>query len=210
MQRSKAPTCLDQIGRTEPRGPGIVGSARLGTACKPSQLGLRRANSRYGLRLLTLSLLAPLAACAAQPSPSELIAAPASESATSTGPQSVSGNPMRPGLWEFTRAGGMAANNLGKHCVSATDLSDSRSRVNGYLKPEEKQQCRSWRITWQGSSANYDGVCDLRGAPVVVQGRITASGEYYSDEQQQARDESGFAQAVKDIINARRIGDCQS
>jgi hypothetical protein len=120
----------------------------------------------------------------------------------------VTGNPLRPGLWEFTRAGGMAANNLGKHCIRTEDSTNPRSRVNGYLSPEEKQQCSVWHITWQGSGANYDGLCTLRGNQVTVKGRITASAEYYSDEQQQARDESGFAQAVKDIINGRRIGDC--
>jgi hypothetical protein len=122
--------------------------------------------------------------------------------------QNVSGNPMRPGLWEFTRAGGMAANNLGKHCIKAADLSEPRSRINGYLTPEEKQQCEAWNISWQGSNATYDGVCTLRGNKVSIKGAITASAEYYSDTQQQARDESGFAQAVKDIINGRRIGDC--
>lgn len=134
----------------------------------------------------------------------------AGEDISKTNAPPVAGNPMRPGLWEFTRAGGMAANSLGKHCVTARDVSDPRSRANGYLAPEEKRQCERWSIDWRGTSAQYEGLCKIRGNNISIKGSITASAEYYSDEQQQARDESGFAQAVKDIINARRIGDCQS
>jgi hypothetical protein len=170
-------------------------------------------------KLPALMLFLPLAACAAPAtapvrdggSPtasSNTQVASVDKSAPIKVAQTISGNPMRPGLWDFTRAGGMAANSLGKHCITSAELSDPRSRVNGYLKPEEKQQCETWNVSWQGGSGSYKGVCTLRGNKVSIKGSITASAEYYSDEQQQARDESGFAQAVKDIINGRRIGDC--
>lgn len=168
-------------------------------------------------KLPALMLFLPLAACAAPATaPVRDGGSPTASSNTQVASadqsapiaQTISGNPMRPGLWDFTRAGGMAANSLGKHCITSAELSDPRSRVNGYLKPEEKQQCETWNVSWQGGSGSYKGVCTLRGNKVSIKGSITASAEYYSDEQQQARDESGFAQAVKDIINGRRIGDC--
>ena len=50
-------------------------------------------------------------------------------------------NPMQPGTWEFTRSGGMAANLIGRFCITARDIADPMSPVNGFLSREEKSRC---------------------------------------------------------------------
>ena len=48
-------------------------------------------------------------------------------------PARADSNPMQPGTWEFTRSGGMAANLIGRFCITAADIADSMSPVNGFL-----------------------------------------------------------------------------
>ena len=36
------------------------------------------------------------------------------------GPAWADSNPMQPGTWEFTRSGGMAANLIGRFCITAS------------------------------------------------------------------------------------------
>jgi len=39
-------------------------------------------------------------------------------------PAQADSNPMQPGTWEFTRSGGMAANRIGRFCITAADIAD--------------------------------------------------------------------------------------
>jgi hypothetical protein len=117
-------------------------------------------------------------------------------------------NPMQPGTWEFTRSGGMAANLIGRFCITAADIADSMSPVNGFLSREEKSGCKGWKIEWHGERGQYSGSCQLGGKPAQVSGRIVAAAGTYSDTQNVKKEGDAAASPILDIINGLRLGPC--
>jgi hypothetical protein len=117
-------------------------------------------------------------------------------------------NPMQPGTWEFTRSGGMAANLIGRFCITAADIGDPMSPVNGFLSREEKSRCKGWQIEWHGERAQYSGACQLGGKPAQVSGRIVAAAGTYSDTQNVKKDSDTAVSPILDIINGLRLGPC--
>ena len=117
-------------------------------------------------------------------------------------------NPMHPGTWEFTRSGGMAANLIGRFCVTAADIADPMSPVNGFLSRDEKAGCQDWKIEWRGERAQYSGSCRLGGKSAQVNGRIVAAAETYSDTQNVKKDGETASSPILDIINGLRLGPC--
>jgi len=117
-------------------------------------------------------------------------------------------NPMQPGTWEFTRSGGMAANRIGRFCVTAADIADPISPVNGFLSREDKSRCKDWKIEWHGEHGQYSGTCQLDGKPAQVSGRIVAAAGTYSDTQHVLKEGDTAASPILDIINGLRLGPC--
>ncbi len=117
-------------------------------------------------------------------------------------------NPMQPGTWEFTRSGGMAANFIGRFCITAADIADPMSPVNGFLSREEKSGCKDWKIEWHGERADYSASCRLGGKIAQVSGRIVAAAGTYSDTQNVKKDGDTAASPILDIINGLRLGPC--
>lgn len=117
-------------------------------------------------------------------------------------------NPMQPGTWEFTRSGGMAANLIGRFCITAADIADPMSAVNGFLSREEKSRCKDWKIEWHDERGQYSGSCQLGGKPAQVSGRIAAAAGTYSDTQNVKKDGDTAASPILDIINGLRLGPC--
>lgn len=117
-------------------------------------------------------------------------------------------NPMQPGTWEFTRSGGMAANLLGRFCITAADIADPMSPVNGFLSRDEKRGCRDWKVEWHGERGQYSGACQLGGKPATVSGRIVAAATTYSDTQNVKKEGDAPASPILDIINGLRLGPC--
>lgn len=117
-------------------------------------------------------------------------------------------NPMHPGTWEFTRSGGMAANLIGRFCITAADIADPMSPVNGFLSREEKAGCQDWKVEWRGERGQYSGSCRLGGKSAQVNGRIVAAGETYSDTQNVKKDGETASSPILDIINGLRLGPC--
>jgi hypothetical protein len=123
-------------------------------------------------------------------------------------PVRADSNPMQPGTWEFTRSGGMAANLIGRFCITAADIADPLSPVNGFLSREEKSACPDWKIEWQAGRGQYSGSCQLGGKPARVDGRIVAAATTYSDTQNIKREGDTPASPILDIINGLRLGPC--
>ena len=123
-------------------------------------------------------------------------------------PAYADSNPMQPGTWEFTRSGGMAANLIGRFCITATDIADPLSPVNGFLSREEKSGCRDWKVEWKGERAQYTGACQLGGRSAEVSGRIVANAGNYSDTQNIKREGAAATSPILDIINGLRLGPC--
>ena len=123
-------------------------------------------------------------------------------------PAQADSNPMQPGTWEFTRSGGMAANLIGRFCVTAADIGDPMSPVNGFLSRDEKNQCSNWNIEWQASRAQYSGTCRWKDQVVEVSGRIVATANTYSDTQDQRKESSAPRSPILDIINGQRLAPC--
>ena len=123
-------------------------------------------------------------------------------------PSRADSNPMHPGTWEFTRSGGMAANLVGRFCVTARDIADPMSPVNGFLSREQKSGCKEWKVDWQGERAQYSGFCELSGKSARVSGRIVATSGTYSDTQDIKKDGDTAASPILDIINGLRLGPC--
>ena len=119
-------------------------------------------------------------------------------------------NPMQPGTWEFTRSGGMAANLIGRFCITAADIADPMSPVNGFLSREDKSGCKDWKIQWHGERGQYSGSCQLGGKPAEVSGRIVAGAEIYSDTQDVKKAANTAASPILDIINGLRLGPCDN
>ena len=117
-------------------------------------------------------------------------------------------NPMQPGTWEFTRSGGMAANLIGRFCVTAADIGDPMSPVNGFLSRDEKNQCSNWKVEWQAGRAQYSGTCRWKDQLVEVTGRIVATEETYSDTQDQKKAGAAPSSPILDIINGQRLAPC--
>ena len=117
-------------------------------------------------------------------------------------------NPMQPGTWEFTRSGGMAANLIGRFCITAADIADPMSPVNGFLSREDKSACKNWKIEWHGERGQYSGSCQLGGKPAQVNGRIVAAAATYSDIQNVKKDGETATSPILDIINGLRLGPC--
>ena len=117
-------------------------------------------------------------------------------------------NPMQPGTWEFTRSGGMAANRIGRFCITAADIADPRSPVNGFLSRDEKKQCSNWTIEWRTGRAQYSGTCRWKDQIVEVSGRIVATADTYSDTQDQKKEGSTPKSPILDIINGLRLAAC--
>ena len=117
-------------------------------------------------------------------------------------------NPMQPGTWEFTRSGGMAANLIGRFCVTAADIADPMSPVNGFLSRAEKAGCQDWKVEWRGERGQYSGSCRLGGKSAQVNGRIVAAAETYSDTQNVKKDGETASSPILDIINGLRLGPC--
>ena len=117
-------------------------------------------------------------------------------------------NPMHPGTWEFTRSGGMAANLIGRFCVTAADIADPMSPVNGFLSREEKAACQDWKVEWRGERGQYSGSCRLGGKSAQVNGRIVAAADTYSDTQNVKKDGETASSPILDIINGLRLGPC--
>ena len=125
-------------------------------------------------------------------------------------PAHADSNPMQPGTWEFTRSGGMAANLIGRFCVTASDIADPMSPVNGFLSRDQKEQCSNWKIEWQAGRAQYSGTCRWKDQTVEVSGRIVAGAETYSDTQDQKKEGSAPKSPILDIINGLRLAPCPS
>ncbi len=123
-------------------------------------------------------------------------------------PAQADSNPMQPGTWEFTRSGGMAANLIGRFCVTAMDIADPNSPVNGFLSRNEKNECSNWRIEWQSDRAQYSGTCRWKDQTVEVSGRIVATADTYSDTQDQKKEGSAPKSPILDIINGLRLAPC--
>ena len=123
-------------------------------------------------------------------------------------PVHADSNPMQPGTWEFTRSGGMAANLIGRFCITAADIADPKSPVNGFLSREEKNGCRDWGIEWHGERAQYSGSCTIGGKAAEVRGRIVAASGTYSDTQNVNKEGETMASPILDIINGLRLGPC--
>jgi len=123
-------------------------------------------------------------------------------------PAQAGSNPMQPGTWEFTRSGGMAANLIGRFCVTAADIGDPMSPVNGFLSRDEKNQCSNWKIEWQAGRAQYSGTCRWKDQVVEVSGRIVATADTYSDTQDQKKEGSAPRSPILDIINGQRLAPC--
>src|SRR6267142_3817174 len=120
-------------------------------------------------------------------------------------PALADSTPMQPGTWEFTRSGGMAANLIGRFCITAADIADPMSPVNGFLSREEKSGCRDWKIEWQGERGQYSASCQLGGKPAQVSGRIVAAAGTYSDTQNVKKDGDTAVSPILDIINGLRL-----
>jgi len=123
-------------------------------------------------------------------------------------PAQADSNPIQPGTWEFTRSGGMAANLIGRFCVTSADIADPMSPVNGFLSRDEKKQCSNWKIEWQAGRAQYSGTCRWKEQMVEVSGRIVATADTYSDTQDQKKEGSAPRSPILDIINGLRLGHC--
>ncbi|HZF22328.1 MAG TPA: DUF3617 family protein [Burkholderiales bacterium] len=123
-------------------------------------------------------------------------------------PAQADSNPMQPGTWEFTRSGGMAANLIGRFCVTAADIADPMSPVNGFLARDEKKQCSNWKIEWHAGHAQYSGTCRWKDQLVEVSGRIVAGADTYSDTQDQKKEGSAPRSPILDIINGLRLAPC--
>ena len=123
-------------------------------------------------------------------------------------PARADSNPMQPGTWEFTRSGGMAANLIGRFCITAADIADSLSPVNGFLSRDEKGGCTDWKVEWHGERGQYSGSCHLGGKPAQVNGRIVATAGTYSDTQNVKKEGDTAASPILDIINGLRLGPC--
>ncbi len=123
-------------------------------------------------------------------------------------PARADSNPMQPGTWEFTRSGGMAANLIGRFCVTAGDIADPLSPVNGFLSREEKSTCRDWKVEWHGERGQYSGACRIGGKTAAVSGRIVAAATTYSDTQNVKKDGDAATSPILDIINGLRLGPC--
>jgi len=123
-------------------------------------------------------------------------------------PAHADSNPMQAGTWEFTRSGGMAANLIGRFCITPADIADPMSPVNGFLSREEKAGCSDWTIEWRGERAMYSGACKLGGKPAAVSGRIVAAAGTYSDTQNVKKDGDAAVSPILDIINGLRLGPC--
>ena len=117
-------------------------------------------------------------------------------------------NPMQPGTWEFTRSGGMAANLIGRYCITAADIADPMSPVNGFLSRAEKAGCQDWKVEWRSERGQYSGLCRLGGKSAQVNGRIVAAAETYSDTQNVKKDGETASSPILDIINGLRLGPC--
>jgi hypothetical protein len=117
-------------------------------------------------------------------------------------------NPMQPGTWEFTRSGGMAANLIGRFCITARDIADPMSPVNGFLSREEKSRCQQWKVEWRGERGEYSGSCELGGKDAQVSGRIIAAAGTYSDTQNVKKAGEPATSPILDIINGLRLGPC--
>ncbi len=123
-------------------------------------------------------------------------------------PARADSNPMQPGTWEFTRSGGMAANLIGRYCVTAADIADPMSPVNGFLAREDKAHCQDWKVQWRGERAEYSGSCEMGGKTAEVSGRIVATAGTYSDTQNVKQDGDQAISPILDIINGLRLGAC--
>jgi len=123
-------------------------------------------------------------------------------------PARADSNPMQPGTWEFTRSGGMAANRIGRFCITAADIADPMSPVNGFLSRDEKKQCSDWSIEWQTGRARYSGTCRWKDQMVEISGRIVATADTYSDTQDQKKDGSAPRSPILDTINGLRLAAC--
>jgi len=123
-------------------------------------------------------------------------------------PAQADSNPIQPGTWEFTRSGGMAANLIGRFCVTAADIADPMSPVNGFLSRDQKKQCSNWTIEWQAGRAQYSGTCRWKDQMVEVSGRIVATADTYSDIQDQKKEGSAPRSPILDIINGLRLAPC--
>jgi len=123
-------------------------------------------------------------------------------------PARADSNPMQPGTWEFTRSGGMAANFIGRFCITSADIADPASPVNGFLSRTQKSQCKEWKIEWRGERAEYSGSCEFGGKAAQVSGRIVAAAGTYSDTQDIKRAGENKPSPILDIINGLRLGPC--
>jgi hypothetical protein len=123
-------------------------------------------------------------------------------------PARADSNPMQPGTWEFTRSGGMAANLIGRFCITSDDIADPMSPVNGFLSRDEKGRCSDWKIEWRGDLGQYSGFCRIGGKAAQVSGRITAAAGTYSDTQKIKKDGDTETSPILDIINGLRLGPC--
>jgi hypothetical protein len=123
-------------------------------------------------------------------------------------PAQADSNPILPGTWEFTRSGGMAANRIGRFCITAADIADPMSPVNGFLSRDEKSQCSNWRIEWQTGRAQYSGTCRWKDQIVEISGRIVATAGTYSDTQDQKKESSMPKSPILDIVNGLRLDAC--
>ncbi len=123
-------------------------------------------------------------------------------------PARADSNPMQAGTWEFTRSGGMAANLIGRFCITASDIADPLSPVNGFLSREEKSTCRDWKVEWHGERGEYSGSCRIGGKAAAVSGRIVAAATTYSDTQNVKKEGDAATSPILDIINGLRLGPC--
>ena len=102
----------------------------------------------------------------------------------------------------------MAANLIGRFCITARDIADPMSPVNGFLSREEKSRCQQWKVEWRGDRGEYSGSCEFGGKAAHVSGRIIAAAGTYSDTQNVKKAGELATSPILDIINGLRLGPC--
>jgi hypothetical protein len=113
---------------------------------------------------------------------------------------------FRKGLWEFNRTiepqvpGGKATTMTTKQC---TDPTVDMKRMNDMLT---KQGCKFSPVSVRGNVYSFSSACRIQGVPAESQSVITAESENAYTVHVTA---SGSAGATKELLVAKRVGDCQ-
>ena len=114
---------------------------------------------------------------------------------------------MQPGTWEFTRSGGMAANLIGRFCITAADIADPAVACQWLpFARREKQLQATGRSNGMASAQQYSGSCRLGGKIAAGQRPHRGRRGTYSDTQNVKKEGDTAASPILDIINGLRLG----